>query len=112
MRQHHFHDSQGEQSIGDNAIEEGEIDMSLNTYRDETGHFLEAIHASDEPVETKIRMLQQELDLLKNSAHDARVVTHQVYDLLFLLFEIASQCDIDLDSEWLAGQSRKVKKYL
>ena len=86
--------------------------MSLNNYRDETGRFLEAIHASDEPVEMKIKMLQQELDLLKTDAHDAKVVTHQVYDLLFLLFEIASQYDIDLDSEWLAGQSRKLKKYL
>ncbi len=86
--------------------------MSLNVYRDEVGRFLEAIHASDEPVEKKIKMLQQELDLLKTSPHNATVVTHQVYDLLFLLFEIASQYDIDLDSEWLAGQSRKMKKYL
>ena len=86
--------------------------MSLNTYRDEAGRFLDDIHASDEPIEKKIMMLQQELDLLKTGTHDVKVISHQVYDLLFLLFEIASQYDIDLDSEWLAGQSRKTKKYL
>jgi hypothetical protein len=85
--------------------------MSLNVYRDEAGLFLEAIRASDEPVETKMKMLQDELNLLKISVQDAKVVAHQVYDILFLLFEIASQCNVDLDSEWCAGQSRKAKKY-
>ena len=86
--------------------------MSLNNYRNEAGRFLEAIHASDEPVEKKIKMLEHELSILKAGIQDSETVGHQVYDLLFLLFEIASQYDIDLDSEWLAGQSRKKKKYL
>ena len=86
--------------------------MSLNTYRDEAGQFLETIHATNEPVEKKIMMLQHELDILKANLHDKKVISHQVYDLLFLLFEIASQFNADLDSEWLAGQSRKQKKYL
>jgi len=85
--------------------------MSLNVYRDEAGRFLEAIQASNEPVEKKIKMLQHELDILKAGVQDDETVNHQVYDLLFLLFEIASQCDIDLDSEWLNGQSRKKQKY-
>ena len=86
--------------------------MSLNNYRDEAGRFLEAIHASDEPVEKKIDMLQHELDTLKADFREEGTLCHQVYDLLFLLFEIASQYGIDLDTEWLAGQSRKEKKYL
>jgi len=86
--------------------------MSLNNYRDEAGRFLEAIRATDEPVEKKIKMLQHELDILKASVHDSDTVSHQVHDLLFLLFEIASQYDIDLEVEWLAGQSRKKQKYL
>lgn len=86
--------------------------MSLNRYRDEAGRFLEAIHASDEPVEKKIIMLQQELDVLKANLHSDDQVSHQVYDLLFLLFEIASQYNVNLDLEWRAGHLRKQKKYL
>jgi len=86
--------------------------MNLNNYKDEAGRFLEAIHALDEPIEKKVEMLQQELDILKASVYDGKIISHQVYDLLFLLFEIAFQHDIDLDSEWLAGQSSKMKKYL
>jgi len=85
--------------------------MSLNNYRDEAGRFLEAIHASDEPAEKKIEMLQHEFDILKAGFQNSETVRHQVYDLLFLLFEIASQYGIDLDAEWLAGQIRKEKKY-
>jgi hypothetical protein len=86
--------------------------MSLNTYRDEAGQFLDAIHASAEPIEKKVLLLQHELDILKANLHDAKTISHQVYDLLFLLFEIASVYNANLDVEWLAGQSRKQKKYL
>jgi hypothetical protein len=86
--------------------------MSLNAYRDEAGQFLEALHASNEPAEKKITMLQEELDTLKANLHDEKIVSHQAYDLLFLLFEIASQYNADLDKEWLAGRSRKREKYL
>ena len=57
-------------------------------------------------------MLQDELDILKANLCDEKIISHQVYDLLFLLFEIAFQYNVDLDSEWLAGRSRKQKKYL
>lgn len=86
--------------------------MSLNVCRDEAGQFLDAIHALDEPIEKKMLWLQQELDLLKANLQDEKIVGHQVYDLLFLLFEIASQYNVDLDAEWLAGRSRKQEKYL
>ncbi|MFH1513145.1 MAG: hypothetical protein ABIG45_07295 [Bacillota bacterium] len=87
--------------------------MSLNAYRDEAGSFLKAIHALDEPLETKISMLQQELDILRNTQpEDGQAIGHQVYDLLFLLMEIASQRSVDLDAEWASGWARKAKKYL
>ena len=86
--------------------------MSLNTYRDEAGHFLEAIQTLDEPIDKKIMMLEYELSTLKANIHDTSTVSHQVYDLLFILFEIASQYNLDLDSEWLSGQLRKQAKYL
>jgi len=86
--------------------------MSLNTYRDEAGRFLEAILASDEPEEAKIAILEHELAALKANLHDNTTVSHQVYDLLFMLFEIAAQYNIDLDSEWLSAQMRKKAKYL
>lgn len=87
--------------------------MSLNGYRDETARFLAAIHADGEPVETKLRMLQEELDILKAANPlDITTVSHQAYDLLFILFEVAAQYGIDLDAEWDAGRTRKAAKYL
>ena len=86
--------------------------MSLNVYRDEAGHFLEAIHAAEESVGKKIMLLQQELGILEANINDEKTINHQVYDLLFILFEIASQYNLDLDAEWLAGQLRKKHKYL
>jgi hypothetical protein len=53
------------------------------------------------------------LDILEHTdATDRKAVGHQVYDLLFLLMEIASQYNVDLDHEWEAGQMRKAEKYL
>lgn len=88
--------------------------MDLNQYRDEAGRFLEAIHAADEPVEQMIAMLEHEMDILKEkeSVKDDAAVKHQVYDLLFLLFEIAARRGCDLDAEWAAGKRRKQEKYL
>ena len=39
-------------------------------------------------------------------------VQHQLYDMIYLLFEIAAANDLDLDSEWQAGTKRKAEKYL
>ena len=87
--------------------------MSLNAYRDEAARFLADIHAADDPVGTKFRMLQEELDILKAAdPSDAKTVSHQVYDLMFLLFEVAAQYNADLDAEWAAGRARKAEKYL
>lgn len=86
--------------------------IGLNAFRDEVMSFLEAICALEEPVERKTEMLRNEIALLEAHLQDDCVVRHQVYDLLFLVFEIAAQCDIDLDSEWIAGRSRKQEKYL
>ncbi len=87
--------------------------MSLNTHRDEAARFLKGIHALDEPLEKKLRMLQEELDNLKTAdPADAKTVSHQTYDILFLVMEIAAQCHVDLDAEWAAGQKRKANQYL
>ena len=86
--------------------------MPLNEYRDEAGRFLQAVHASAEPVEHILAMLRQEMNLLQNtSAEDRGAFRHQVYDCLFLLFEIAAQQEMDLDLEWIDGRFRKAQKY-
>lgn len=37
---------------------------------------------------------------------------HQIYDMLFILFEIAADNKFDLDAEWDKGRQRKKEKYL
>jgi len=86
--------------------------MSLNKYRDEVAEFLEQISATQEPVSRVINMLDEEVTLLKESLNDRDRLSHQLYDVLFLLFEIAAMCDLDMDSEWIQGRERKQTKYL
>ena len=88
--------------------------MTLNSYRDEAKDFLQKIGAQHEGVAPKVAWLEEEFQLLKSAieADDTSEARHQVYDMLFLLFEIAADYDFDLDSEWQAGKERKQKKYL
>ncbi len=86
--------------------------MSLNKYRDEAGEFLEKIGAKNNDIEGKVKMLEEEFDLLKESINEPNKLNHQIYDMLFLLFEIASETNFDIDTEWNKGRIRKQKKYV
>ena len=73
--------------------------MSLNGYRDEVAEFLDEIAAREEPVSRVVGMLDEEITLLKESLNDRERLKHQLYDVLFLLFEIAAMYNLDMDSE-------------
>ena len=87
--------------------------MGLNTYRDEAGQFVTAIGAGEEHVEKILGWLDEELAELKGAAarSDLPALGHQIYDVLFLLFELAARFDLDIDAEWAAGRQRKRDKY-
>jgi len=85
--------------------------MSLNDYRDEAGDFLTKINAKNNS-EDKIGMLEEEFGLLKGAVDTPERLRHQIYDMMFLLFEIASVHGFDLDEEWDKGRKRKQEKYL
>jgi hypothetical protein len=86
--------------------------MSLNKYRDEVGEFLDRISAREEPISRIIDMLDDEIALLKKSLSDRERLNHQLYDVLFILFEIAAMYNLDMDSEWTRGRDRKRARYL
>ena len=86
--------------------------MTLNDYRDEAGEFLKAVGAGEEEVRRILGWLDEELALLKESVGDRGKLGHQIYDLLFLLFELAGRFEVDLDAEWNKGRRRKRVKYL
>ena len=86
--------------------------MGLNDYRDEAGEFLRAIKAGEGQVSKILEWLDEEVALLKGSVGDDQKLCHQVYDVLFLLFELAGQFGFDLDGEWDRGRERKREKYL
>ncbi len=85
--------------------------MGLNVYRDEVAGFLDRIAAREEPVSRIVGMLDEEITLLKESLDDRERLNHQLYDVLFLLFEIAAIYNLDMDSEWTQGRERKQAKY-
>ena len=86
--------------------------MDLNEYRDEVGEFVDRISAREEPVSRVIDMLDEEITILKESLNDRERLNHQLYDVLFLLFEIAAIYNLDIDTEWIRGRDRKRARYL
>lgn len=86
--------------------------MVLNDCRNEAEGFLKAIGAEARPPGEILAMLDEEMALLRASVGDDPRLRHQVYDVLFLLFELAARLELDLDAEWDAGRRRKRDKYL
>lgn len=88
--------------------------MALNDYRNEAGEFMAAIGASEEHVSKILGWLDEELAELKDATEkdDLPRLRHQIYDVLFLLFELAAKYDLDLDAEWATRRERKQAKYL
>lgn len=85
--------------------------MSLNDYRNEAG-FLAGADAANNGGDTseKIARLQEELDRLKEAENFPDRMPRRMNDMLFLLFEIASDHLFDLDSEWEKGKRRRGKE--
>ncbi len=88
--------------------------MTLNNYTEEVRKFLSNMNSDNENNKQKIEWLIEEFTLLQSAIieSDMPKVQHQVYDMLFLLFEIAAANNLDLDSEWNSGMKRKYEKYL
>ncbi len=88
--------------------------MSLNTYIEEVRVFLQKIHSENESNQQKIEWLKEEFAQLQCAIESSNLprVQHQLYDMIFILFEIAAANNLDLDSEWQTGTQRKAVKYL
>ena len=83
----------------------------LNQLRDEAADFLKRVTDEPEPVSRILDMLDKEISLLKRSLDDNERVSHQLYDMLFLVFELAAVYSVNLDLEWRHGRERKKEKY-
>jgi hypothetical protein len=86
--------------------------MGLNDFRNEAGEFLTRIGAADQPISKMLQMLDGEIKLLRNSIDEPEMFRHQLYDVLFILFSIASIRGMNLDIEWEKGRHKKKEKYL
>ncbi len=86
--------------------------MTLNHYRIEAAEFLKRSGLKDEDCSIKIAMLEEELNILKKVTDNPAQLKHQIYDMLFLLFEIAADYEFDLEEEWNKGKIRKYEKYI
>lgn len=85
--------------------------MCLNNYRDEVKEFLVKINSFGVNQEQKLMWIEKEFELLKSAVKnsDNKAISHQIYDMMYLLFEIAADNNSDLDSEWVNGNKKKVK---
>ena len=87
--------------------------MSLNDYRDEVENFLIRIDNLGKSTDQKINWLDKEFSLLKAAIEnsDKVSISHQIYDMMYLLFEISADYQCDLNKEWQIGNIKK-EKYL
>lgn len=88
--------------------------MSLNEYKNEVREFLLRMGSLNGDNSQKVTWLNEEFELLKKAvnASERDKIQHQLYDMLYLLFEMAADNDFDLDTEWKIGNKRKQEKYL
>ena len=87
--------------------------MALNKYKDEVKQFLIRMDSLNSDNHQKIAWLNEEFELLKKAvnASEREKIEHQLYDILYLIFEIAADNNFDLDNEWEKGRKNK-EKYL
>jgi len=86
--------------------------VSLNDYRDEAAEFLNAVGGEVEDAPTILAWIDDELAVLREAAGEGDLpkLRHQVYDVLFLLLELAARFDLDLDSEReKCGERKRLK---
>ncbi len=88
--------------------------MCLNDYRDEVKEFLVKVNSLGKNQERKLVWLEKELELLKSAVRnsDNKAISHQIYDMMYLLFEVAADNNSDLDIEWINGNNKKKDKYV
>jgi len=73
-----------------------------------------ALGVGEESMSKILVWLDEEMVALKDAVDrdDRPQLRHQIYDVLFLLFELAAHFDLDMDAEWTRGRDRKREKYL
>lgn len=88
--------------------------MSLNDYKNEVREFLIIMDCFNGNNHQKITWLNEEFELLKKAVNSLErdKIEHQLYDILYLIFEMAADNNFDLDKEWQKGRKRKQEKYL
>lgn len=85
--------------------------MTLNIFRDEAAAFLKKVDPTgNESLSDILVPLDHEYEDLKACLENPARMSHQIYDMLFLLLELAANLGTDLDAEWALGRERK-KKY-
>lgn len=84
----------------------------LNLYKNEVLAFLNELGNARADISQMISMVDHKFARLKQVLSDECDPSHALYDVLFLLFELACECNVDLDKEWALGVQRKKKKYL
>ena len=84
--------------------------MTLNAYRGEAGDFLKnADLESSASNPAIIEMLDNEFEILKSNLENPGRLSHQIHDMMFLLFELAAVNNFNLDAEWGRGKEKKRK---
>ena len=82
--------------------------MSLNALRDEVASFLRVVDPDHLRADGEIlAMLDEKYSELKQA--ESVQLPHRIYDVIFLLLELAATRHCDLDAEWNAGRIRKRK---
>jgi len=85
--------------------------MYLNILRDQVADFLNKLKEDKFTEDDIFNEIDNKLLIIRKSRDNDDEYRHQIYDILYLLLELAAKHNYDLDDEWQKGQIRK-QKYL
>jgi len=85
--------------------------MYLNNLRDQVADFLNKLKEDKFTEDDILNEIDDKLSIIRDSRDNDSEYRHQIYDILYLLLELAAKHNYDLDDEWQKGQIRK-RKYL
>lgn len=85
--------------------------MALNILKQQIKDFELKAGFDKTKINDLLKMLQEEMDILKTNVSNKKIVDHKLLDIQVLILQIANRFDTDLDTEW-KNQWKKKDKYL
>ena len=84
---------------------------ALNELKQKVKEFEKKAGFDKTEIKSLIKMIQEEIKILKKNFNSKKIVSHEIMDLQVLILQLANRFNTDLDSEW-KKHFQNSKKYV